>query len=67
MDGGWTTSFAASSPGVIGPHFFRLDSAENCVSVTELLVRCARSLRLSRTTASRSRPASERSFASSGI
>src|SRR5690349_14471864 len=61
IEGGWTTSLAASSPGVIGPHFFRLDSAENWVNVTEVLVRCARSLRLSRTTASRNRLARERS------
>src|SRR6266496_887501 len=55
MDGGWTTSLAASSPGVSGPHLYRQNSAESWVSVIEELVRWALSLRLSRTTASRNR------------
>src|SRR5438132_224700 len=51
IDGGWTPSLAASSPGVNGPHFSRQDSAESWVNVITELVRCARSRRFNRTTA----------------
>ena len=61
IDGGWTRSCPASSPGLMGPCRFSVDRAARWVSVTDVSTRWLRRRRESRMTASR------RSWASAAV
>ena len=61
IEGGCTRSARARAPGVIGPSWCSVCSAESCVSETTLLARLPRSRLASRTTASDNSPDSVRS------